>query len=179
MSRNTYNVVDQADGLARGPNTRLGVAECVHGAATRARDKGLEVLELGALALEAHDLLRDVVLKDTRRVAQRTQDVHRVALTRVDDLLLDLVVDLALLGRHEARAHVGTLRTEGKRRSQAATVRDTARSNVRRLDLVGSERKEHQSTNVVLTGVTRAFACVSNATYIHQCSACRRRDAAP
>lgn len=44
-------------------------------------------------------------LEDTRSIAQSSEDVDGVALVRIDDGALDVLVDLGLLGAHEASAH--------------------------------------------------------------------------
>jgi len=67
--------------------------------------------ELGSRGASRHDTRerqgqdQGYSLEDTRSVAQRTEDVRGVALVRLDDGTLDVVVDLGLLGAHEARAH--------------------------------------------------------------------------
>ena len=49
--------------------------------------------------------IRAYSLEDTRCVAQGSEDVDGVALVRLDDGTLDVVMNLGFLGAHEARSH--------------------------------------------------------------------------
>ena len=109
------------------------------------------------------------VLEHARRVAQRAEHVGRVALTRLADALLDGVVDLALCRRHKARSHwrqcqARTIRATGSERQrgcETAAIRDTARRDERRRDLLRRQRHEHEAANVVFTGMARALEAIN------------------
>lgn len=90
-------VLDEAHDDARSPDAIVGIAVDVDEAAALPRDQVADVLKLGAARapLEGDDLFRDRVLEDARGVVQRAEDVHRVALRRGDDLVLDVLVDRA------------------------------------------------------------------------------------
>lgn len=117
-------------------------------------------------------------------LAQGPEDVRRAPLVGLDHGLLDVVVHVGLLGRHEHGAAVDALGAERDRRSETAPVADAARGDVGRLDLAGREgelrcagggerlggeeslrgrRKtahQEQATDVVLTRVSRALEAV-------------------
>ena len=87
--------------------------------------------------------------------------MYSVALGRLDQVRLDLVVDIAFPGRHETRAHVGTTGSQRKRSRQAAPVGHTTRCDERNRRLLSGEGQEHQTTNVVLTRMCRTLEAVN------------------
>ncbi len=154
------DVVDQALHLAGRPDAFVRIAGGVDHLAAGACDEFADVLELGAFLLHGDDLGRDLVPGDPRGVAHGAEDQLGLALVIGDDLLLDELVDRALLGGHEARPHVDALGTERQRGDEAAGVCKSARGDHRDLDLVGGGRDQDQAGGVVLTRMAGAFETV-------------------
>ena len=69
-------------------------------------------------------------------------------------------MDRALLGAHEARAHVDALGAERQCRDQAAAVAEAARGDHRNLHLVGGDRDQDQAGGIVLAGMAGALETV-------------------
>ena len=153
--------MNQTRRLASRPDTRIDFAVFVHLLAALTRHERANVSELRALLLLLDHLQRDLVLVDTRRVAQAAHNVYRVALRRLDQVRLDLVVDFTFPGRHETRAHVGTTGPQRKRSRQAAAIGHATRCDERNRRLFGGEGQEHQTTNVVLTRVSRTLEAIN------------------
>src|SRR4029078_12046541 len=83
-----------------------------------------------------------------------------IGLSVADDLLVDELVDGALAGSHEARAHVDALGAERQRRDEAAAVAEAAGGDHRNLDLVAGGRDQNQAGRVVLAGMAGALKAV-------------------
>lgn len=75
-------------------------------------------------------MVRRYALEDSRSVAQRAENVDRVPLVAVDNLLLDRFMNIGLLRAHEARAHVRPLisRRRGRRKRVATECESALRT---------------------------------------------------
>ena len=96
-----------------------------HGERELAGAERLDLLGL-VLAVELLDLARELVLEHAHRMAGRAAGHDRVAVLGLEDLRLDVGVDRALLGAHEARADLHALGAERERRGHPAAVGDAA-----------------------------------------------------
>ena len=105
-------------------------------------------------------MLADRVLGDARGVAHGAEDQLGLALVIGDDLLLDQLMDRALLGAHEARAHVDAFGAQRQRGDQAAAIAEAARGDHRNFDFVGGGRNQDQAGRIVLAGMAGAFEAV-------------------
>lgn len=74
-------------------------------------------------------------------LSEAPEDVLAAALVRLDHRLLDVVVHVRLLGRHEDGAAVDALRAERDGGCKSSAVADAARGDVGRLDLARRERE--------------------------------------
>src|SRR5262249_31890221 len=144
------DVVDQALHLAGRPDAFVGIARGVDHLAAGARDEIAYVLEPGAFLFHRDDLGRHRIPGDTGGVARGAENQPGRRLVIGDDLFLDRLVDRALAGRHEARAHVDALRAERERGDEAAAIAEAAGGNHRDLDLVGGGRDQDQAGRIVL-----------------------------
>src|SRR3954453_23667665 len=149
--------LDQALDLARRPDAFVRVAGRVDHLAAGARDEFADVLELGAFLLHRYDLGRDLVPGDAGGVAHGAEHQLGFALVIGHDLLLDELMNGALFGRHEARAHVDAFGAQRQCGDEAAGVGKAAGGDHRDLDLVGGGRDQDQAGGVVLAGMTGAF----------------------
>lgn len=155
------DIIDQTDDLTGGPDTIVRVTGGIDLAATRASDEFSHVLKLQiGLLLALVDLNGNLVLEDTRGVAERTEDEGGLAFVGLHDGLLDVLVNGRLDGAHETRAHVDTLSAKRNGSRQAAAITEATRGNVRDGELLGRLGQQNQATNVVLTGVTGALKTV-------------------
>jgi hypothetical protein len=80
-----------------------------------------------------------------------------LALVVGDDLFLDQLMDRALFGAHEARAHVDALGAERQGGDQAAAVAEAAGGDHRDPHLVGGYRDENKPGRIVLAWMARAL----------------------
>lgn len=81
-------------------------------------------LELSSCAglLDVDGLQSDLVREQSRRVLPASEYESSVGLLRIDNGLLDVLVDGRLDCAHEARAHVDTASAKGKSSSQSLAV---------------------------------------------------------
>src|SRR5690606_12598991 len=131
-----------------------------HLAASYARHKLPDVLELPAFVENAHDLSADVVAGDPGGVPQWTEDEFGVEFGGLDEPAFDVVVHRRFPGGEEAGTHVDAVRPQRQRGDEAPRVGETPRGDEGDTDPLGGRRDEHQTADVVLTGVPGAFEAV-------------------
>src|SRR6185312_15203002 len=154
------DVMDEPLHLPGRPDAFISIAGRIDHLAAGSRDELADVLEPGAFLLHRDHLGRDRIPGNPRGVAHGAEDQLGLALVIGDDTFLDELVDRALAGSHEARAHVDALGAERQRRDEAAAVAEAARGDQRDLHLVGGGRDQDQAGRVVLAGMTGAFKAV-------------------
>jgi hypothetical protein len=100
------------------------------------------------------------LLRHAGGVVQRAEDQVGAALVVGDDLLLDVLMDRASTGAHEAGAHVDAVGAQRQRGDQAAGVGEAAGGDHRDLHLVGGGRNQDEAGDVVLARVAGALEAV-------------------
>ena len=158
--RAARDIMDQSLNLSRGPDAFVGIAGRVNHFAACAGHEIANLLEGRALLLHGDHFGADRVLGDARGVAHGAEDQLGLALVIGDDLFLDPLMDRALLGAHEARAHVDAFGAQRKRCDQAAAIAEAAGRDHRNLHLVGGHGNQDQPGRVVLAGMAGAFKAV-------------------
>lgn len=113
-----------------------------------------------ALLLNLEGIQRHLVLEQPRRVGPPPQQQRRVRLLRLDNRLLDVLVNGRLDGAHEARAHVDAACAEHQRRRQALTVCEAARRDKGRIERLPRAAQQDEVCNVALADVARTLEAV-------------------
>lgn len=139
------------------PVVNIAIQE--HLATTLAADKRGDLGELAsrALLLNLQRLLSDFVRKQTRRIPPATQHQRRIRLLGTDDGLLDLMMNRRFKRTHEPSTHIDTLRAKRQRRSEAMTIRETARGNKRDLQFLTGTAEKDEVGDIVLADVAGTF----------------------
>lgn len=110
--------------------------------------RNLRKLASGTLLLHLQRLVRDLVFVQTRRVSPAAQNKRCVRLLRLNDLLLDVVVDGRLDRAHKARAHVDTAGAEAQSGGEALAVSESARGDVGRFEGLAGAGEENEVGDV-------------------------------
>jgi hypothetical protein len=121
-----------------------------------------DLLELASRArlLDINSLQRDLVGEQTRRVLPAAQHKRRVRLLRIDNRLLDVLVDRRLDGAHEARAHVDTACAERQRSSETLAVGKAARGDEGHAERLAGAAQQDEVGDVCLADVASALEAV-------------------
>jgi hypothetical protein len=147
----------------RNAYTMLLVAILEHLASTFTRDVWRNLLELArrALTLDLDRVGRDLVLEQPTGVFPPAQNELRVRLLRINNSLLDVLVDRGFDRAHETGTHVNALSSQGQRSGQTLPVRETSRSDERHSHSLASARQQDEVGNVALTDVAGAFEAIN------------------
>jgi hypothetical protein len=121
-----------------------------------------DLLELASRArlLDINSLQRDLVGEQTRRVLPAAQHKRRVRLLRIDNRLLDVLVDRRLDGAHEARAHVDTACAERQRSSETLAVGKAARGDEGHAERLAGAAQQDEVGDVCLADVASALEAI-------------------
>ena len=82
---------------------------------------GLKLLRL-RLVLNLIRLIRDLVLEQSARIPPLPQHKSSISLLRLDNALLDVVMDRCLNRAHESCTHIDSLCTQVDRSSETLTI---------------------------------------------------------
>src|ERR1700680_3705482 len=116
------DVVDQSLHLSCGPDAFIGIAVRVDHFAAGAGDEIANLLEGCAFLLHGDYFGADRISRNARGVTHGTKNQLGLALVIGDDFFLDPLMDRALFGAHEARAHIDAFGAQRQSRDQAAAV---------------------------------------------------------
>src|SRR3954471_1527085 len=151
------DVADEGLHHAGRPDSVVDVAGLVDLDPAHAGHQLPDVGELRALVQPAHHLAAHRVVGDPRGVAQLPEDQLCLPLLRLDQPVLDVLVDAGLHGGHPPGAHADPVGAQGQRGDQAPAVGEPAGGQHRHGELIGGGRDEHQAGDVVLAGVPGAL----------------------
>jgi hypothetical protein len=120
------------------------------------------VLELARRAslLDVDSLQCDLVRKQSRRVLPPPENERGICFLRIDDGLLDVVVNGRLDGAHEPRTHVDTTRSQGQRSSQTLTICEASRCDERHTKRLSSFTQQDEVGDVGLANMTGALEAI-------------------
>ena len=151
--------MNQSNDLARSPHAIVLVSVQKHLPPTRPRNIRLHLLELAraALLLDLQRRLGDFVAEQPAGVLPPAQHEVGVCLLRIDNRLLDVVVDGRLDGAHEARAHVDALCAQGQRGREALAVGKPAARDEGNAEALARPAQEDEVRDVVLADVAGAL----------------------
>jgi hypothetical protein len=156
------HIVDQPNHLASRPHPKIRVPVDEHLPPALARHIRRHLLELPrcALPLDLQRALRDLILEQAGRVGPPSQHERRVDLARVDDRLLDILVNGGLNRGHEPSPHVDALGAERQRGSEALPVGEAATGNKRDAQALTCPAEEDEVRDIRLTDVAGALEAV-------------------
>ena len=89
-----------------------------------------------------------------------TEDEERAALVIFKISILHIAVNLRLLCRAKACAHIDAVCTQSKRRDQPAPIAKPATREHRNFHLIGGSGNEDEAGDVILARVPRAFKAI-------------------
>lgn len=155
--------MNQAHDLAGSPDAKLRVTVDEDLLTTLTRDEGRNLAELAgsALLLDLEGVSGDLVLEETGGVLPAAQQQRCVVLIRLNNLLLDVLVDGRLDSAHEARAHVDTASAKRQSSSKALSVSKAARGNEGDLEGLAGAAKENKVGDVAFADVAGALEAVN------------------
>lgn len=113
-----------------------------------------------ALLLNLKSVLGHLVSEQAGSVLPPTQHKSGISLLRLDDSLLNILVNRSLDGAHEASTHVNTLGTESQRSSQTVAISETTRSNERNAEVLTGTAQENEVGDIVLADVTGTLEAI-------------------
>lgn len=145
------HILDQPDANASGPDTSVDVSVLVHSLPPGPGNKGLDILELAPGPLLLDDLDSDFVLEDACCILHRTEDVDGVELRRLDNVILDVLVDGRFSRAKESGPHVGTCSAQCQRGSDTVAVGNTAAGDEGDRQLLVGASHEDQSADVLFS----------------------------
>lgn len=145
------DILDEPDADASGPDTSVDVSVFVHSLSPGPRNEGLDILELAPGPLLLDDLDGDFVFEDACRVLHRTEDVDGIELRRLDNVVLDVLVNGRLGRAEESGPHVGTCSAQCQGGSHAVAVGNTAAGDEGDRQLLVGASHEDQSADVLFS----------------------------
>lgn len=113
-----------------------------------------------ALLLNLESVLGDLVSEQAGSVLPPTQHKSGIRLLRLNDSLLDILVDRSLDSAHEASTHVNTLGTESQRSGQTVAISETTGSNERNAQVLAGTAQKNEVGDIVLADVTGALESI-------------------
>lgn len=114
-----------------------------------------------ALAFNLQCILSDLVGKQTGGVLPTTQDEGGIGLLRINDSLLDLLVNGSLYGAHETGTHVNTFGTESQGSGKTLAIGEAARSDEGNLELLARTAEENEVGDIMLTNVPGTLKAIN------------------
>src|ERR1700732_161364 len=154
------DVVDQSLHLSCGPDAFIGIAVRVDHFAAGAGDEIANLLEGCAFLFHGDYFGADRISRNARGVTHGTKNQLGLALVIGDDFFLDPLMDRALFGAHEARAHIDAFGAQRQCRDQAAPVPEATRRDHWNLHFVGRHRNQDEPGRIVFAGMTRALKTI-------------------
>ena len=110
-----------------------------------------------ALLLNLHRLFRDFIRKQPRRVPPPSKNKLRIRLLRLDNRLLNLLMNRCLNRTHKPRPHINALSAQTQRRRQPLPVRKTTRRNERHAERLACAAQQNEVGDVALADMAGAL----------------------
>ena len=148
--------------IRKGTYAKVLVAVQEHLSASLSTDVFGDLLELARRAslFDIHSLERDLVRKESRGVLPPPEYERSVRFLRIDNGLLDVVVDRRLDGAHEPRSHVDTTRSESKRSSQSLTICEPSRGDKWHTQRLSCPAQQDKVGDIRLANMTGALESI-------------------